>query len=173
MQNNFDFFIELFFTKIQSEHLTTFFRFITKFGNAEYIAVFCIIFVIYLFLYKKKNFISPFVFLIGFSVLAGLVLKVTIKKPRPLNQLILSTGFSWPSLHSIIAVSFYGFLIFFLQKQNIQKKWKIFFQTFLGLLIIAICISRIYLRAHFATDVLAGLLIGGISFFFAIKVIKK
>ena len=57
------------------------------------------------------------------------------------------------------SVGFYGMLIFFIWRSNLEKSKKIIFTTLLTLLILAVMVSRIYLGAHFASDVVAGAIV--------------
>ena len=68
-------------------------------------------------------------------------------------------GYSFPSGHSLIAMCFFGILIYLVYR-HVSGFWKYFYITILGLLIILTGLSRLYLGVHFPTDVLAGLLIG-------------
>ena len=51
------------------------------------------------------------------------------------------------------AVTLYGILIYFVMKSKLNKNAKIAISIVLGLLPICVAISRIYLGAHFASDV--------------------
>lgn len=59
----------------------------------------------------------------------------------------------------MVSMAFYGFLIYLIYKnaKNKYLKWSLI--TILGVLIISIGISRIYLGVHYTSDVLAGFLI--------------
>ena len=72
---------------------------------------------------------------------------------------LLESTFSFPSGHATIAISFYGFVFYLL-----FKRYKFFGKIvvvpaaiLVGLLI---GLSRIYLGAHFISDVLSGYLVG-------------
>jgi undecaprenyl-diphosphatase len=60
----------------------------------------------------------------------------------------------------MMSVTFYGLLIA-IGWQYIKKGWlKWIFTLILSLLIFAIGLSRVYLRVHYASDVLAGFCVG-------------
>lgn len=94
------------------------------------------------------------------SSLLNYILKVIVQRPRPeLLRLIEISGFSFPSGHSMTAMSFYGFLIFF--SIRYLKHWtKYCIAGALSILVLAIGISRIYLGVHYASDVFAGFIFG-------------
>ena len=95
------------------------------------------------------------------SLLLMLILKLTFRRDRPLDPLLQAAkGFSFPSGHALMSVTFYGLLILIVW-QNIKKAWlKWTLSAFLILLIVAIGLSRVYLRVHYASDVLGGFTVG-------------
>ena len=95
------------------------------------------------------------------SLLLMLILKLTFRRDRPLDPLLQAAkGFSFPSGHALMSVTFYGLLILIVW-QNITKAWlRWTLSAFLILLIVAIGLSRVYLRVHYASDVLGGFTVG-------------
>ena len=81
-------------------------------------------------------------------------------RERPLvRKLVEETSFSFPSGHTTAAVSLYGIILFFIIKSNLAKNKKIIYSTGLIMLIFFIGVSRIYLGAHFASDVIGATVI--------------
>jgi undecaprenyl-diphosphatase len=81
-------------------------------------------------------------------------------------------GLSFPSGHAIMAVTFYGLLIYILQ-HNIPVDWMRWIVTALMIaLILMIGFSRIYLRVHYASDVLGGFIIGLFWLLISLAVLK-
>lgn len=89
------------------------------------------------------------------------LLKYFFSRSRPADPLLKKvSGLSYPSGHALMSVTFYGLLIHIVW-HNISDfflKWVLIF--ILLMLIQLIGFSRIYLRVHYATDVLAGYAIG-------------
>ncbi|MCU7549113.1 phosphatase PAP2 family protein [Chitinophagaceae bacterium LB-8] len=69
-------------------------------------------------------------------------------------------NYSFPSGHALSSFIFCSVLIWLTWKGNWSKKWKLLLSGLLLLLSILIGISRIVLRYHYASDVLAGFLLG-------------
>lgn len=101
---------------------------------------------------------------------AGLLvelLKVIFQRPRPnvFPPLAVERTYAFPSGHTMLAVSFYGALLYWLLRRGADGpprptvRWA--GAAGLALLIGAIGLSRIYLGVHWPTDVLAGYAAGG------------
>ena len=91
------------------------------------------------------------------STILNFLLKYVIERPRPEGYgLILESGYSFPSGHSMVSMAFYGFIIYLIWKFVKNKNLKYICSALLGLLIISIGFSRIYLGVHYASDVIGG-----------------
>lgn len=169
-----DFWIANFVQNIRSEILTKFFKAITYLGEWKWIFVAILILVI-TFIIKKywQHLILLIAATLGSEIFIYSI-KHLIKRTRPsFLSIILENDFSFPSGHSLIAISFYGILTYFLS-QKFYKKWqKIIIWTSVGFLIIMISFSRIYLGVHWFSDVIAGIIAGLIWLIIIIKVFRK
>jgi membrane-associated phospholipid phosphatase len=90
-----------------------------------------------------------------------MLLKFIFSRPRPLIPLLEpARGFSFPSGHAMMSFSFYGLLIYlvYVGVKNPYLKWLL--MSFLLILIFLIGFSRVYLRVHYASDVIAGFAAG-------------
>jgi len=85
------------------------------------------------------------------------LVKNIIDRPRPplVNALAPEGGYSFPSGHSFVALSFYGLLAYFLFRAVRNRLLKILIIILSSGLIMAIGLSRIYLGVHWPSDVLA------------------
>lgn len=106
---------------------------------------------------KYANIVLINLSLFGASAV-GWILKYSIHRPRPeaVYQMVHTYGASFPSAHSIYAVVF-ACLIIFIFYQHTQAKILI---TFACVWWLSMGFSRVYVGAHFPTDVLAGWSIG-------------
>lgn len=108
------------------------------------------------------------------SLLLMFCLKFIFHRNRPLTPLLAEAkGYSFPSGHALMSLTFYG-LIIFLVWQKEKKAWiKWALTILLALLIIFIGISRVYLGVHYASDVLAGFCVGLMWLFLSLWILRK
>ena len=148
--------------------------FITFLGKHQFLIPANLILIFYFLLVKKQNWFSIRVITIAISSLVlMLLLKQLFRRKRPLSPLLKAArGLSFPSGHAIMAVTFYGLLIYILQ-HSITIDWLKWFAIILVLvLIVLIGFSRIYLRVHYASDVAAGFIIGLLWLLISLAVLK-
>lgn len=126
----------------------------------EYIVSIIFIISVILFFYSNKRRESFFLALAALlSAGLTLIVKEIIKRPRPLIQLFIESGYSFPSGHSALAIIMIGSLAYlFLKSKNITHN-KIMYSISIFFIFI-IGVSRIYLNVHFLSDVIAGYLLG-------------
>src|SRR5450432_2164183 len=108
------------------------------------------------------------------SLLLMFILKLIFRRDRPVGPLLQAAkGFSFPSGHALMSVTFYGLLVLIVW-QNVQQAWlKWTLSVFLILLILAIGLSRVYLRLHYASDVLAGFSVGLVWLLLSLWILSK
>ena len=134
---------------------------VTKLGNPSMIIALTIFLVALLLL--TKRYLEGIWLSAGFVIVAGIVnplIKHAIYRQRPtLEHLVTETSYSFPSGHSATSMVVFGTLIFILPGIVKSKYWRLALQILLGLLILLIGCSRIYLGVHFPSDILAGFLL--------------
>ena len=148
--------------------------FITFLGKHQFLIPANLILIFYFLLITKQNWFSIRVITIAISSLVlMLLLKQLFQRKRPLSPLLKAAkGLSFPSGHAIMAVTFYGLLIYILQ-HTIEVDWMKWIVTMLVIvLILLIGFSRIYLRVHYASDVLGGFIIGLLWLLLSLAILK-
>jgi short-chain Z-isoprenyl diphosphate synthase len=90
----------------------------------------------------------------GATLLEGLT-KWIVHRPRPKG-----TAYGFPSGHVMASVVFFGALIYLLWMSSSLRKWRWTGTTLCVVAILGIAYSRLYLNAHWLSDVLGGF-IGG------------
>ncbi|MCI6681035.1 MAG: phosphatase PAP2 family protein, partial [Parafannyhessea umbonata] len=91
------------------------------------------------------------------ATLLNLLLKTLVQRPRPEGyRLVAESGFSFPSGHSMVAMAFYGLLIWMVWRYEKDALVRWLGVIGFGLVIVLVGLSRIYLGVHYASDVLAG-----------------
>lgn len=137
---------------------------ITEIGYI-YVIIPIILIALFILLFIKKHFWEA-VFLVV-AIGGGDIIKVIFKhffhRERPsIFRVIEETGFSFPSGHSMAAITFYGMLAYIIWINIPHRKGlRIFISIFAPFLILFIGISRIYLGVHYPSDVIAGFAVGG------------
>ena len=115
---------------------------------------------------SNKQRIFLFLDLIG----SGLIINITkniFLRERPIIGQNLLADYSFPSGHTFIAISFYGFLLYLVMKDK-KISYKKLKEGLLLFLIITIPLSRLILGVHYLTDVLGGITLGLAYLFFLI-----
>lgn len=142
---------------------------VTYAGNLEVVTVLETAILILIIFSRRKKIALFFLGSSLASEAASLTFKFLLKRPRPVETVfnITAHGYSFPSSHALIAIAFYGCLGFFLAhfSKKIWLKYLIGWLTALTVFLIGF--SRVFLQVHYASDVLAGWLLGG-AFFVAV-----
>lgn len=93
------------------------------------------------------------------GMLLNAVTKEIIARPRPhLQDLAIAlTSYSFPSGHVAAATLFYGFVALYLIAHIRPWRWRVMIALVAFLLIVMVAFSRVYLRLHYLSDVLAAM----------------
>ncbi len=105
---------------------------------------------------------------------AGSLLKLVLRRDRPITEYVnnmMFTSFSFPSGHTVGATVIYG-LLAYLAWHFFPQPWSSIIAGLFIVLLLAVGVSRVYLGAHFPSDVVAGLLLGCVGLAVIIFIIK-
>lgn len=163
-----------FFSPLITEERTAWMKAITFLGNYKFLVPANLILIAVLFL-LKKNFTAWQVLVVALSSLGlKLGLKELFARSRPADPMVYGiTNYSFPSGHALMSVAFFGMLIWLADKYILSVFWRGCCIGFLVLLILVISFSRVYLRVHYTTDVLAGLCLGSCWLYFCLWFTEK
>ncbi|MFH0978549.1 MAG: phosphatase PAP2 family protein [Candidatus Woesearchaeota archaeon] len=158
-------------SSLWSGPLTQFMVLITNLGSTFALLSFSVALGLVL-AYRKKWY--KLVFLAA-SMLLGLMLELLTKqfvqRPRP-DGLIPVTGYSFPSGHATMAIIFFAVALF-TYKGELKALWLWYsFVVLMVALPLLIAFSRIYLRVHYFSDVIGGLLLGVFVLCFTLLVLR-
>ena len=150
-------------------------NFITFFGKHEFLipANLCMI-AYYLFIQKHKWYSIKIPAIVISSLLLMFGLKRIFARERPNDQLLeAATNFSFPSGHALMSVTFYGLIAYIIwhSVKNKTLRWILIVLIILWILVIGV--SRLYLRRHFYSDVVAGFAIGFLWLVLSLKIIGR
>ena len=145
-----------------SDGHTRLMQFITFFGSAYFLLPANILLAGTFLFIKNYRWYSLKIAAISITSTAVMyLLKDMLQRQRPLVPVISRVhGYSFPSGHSFSSMVFFGIIAYiaFRTIKNSWLKWiAIIFFFFLSLLI---GFSRVYLKVHFASDVIAGFCLG-------------
>ena len=71
------------------------------------------------------------------------------------------------------SVTMYGILIYLINKSNLDKRLKIIFSIILGIIPILVMLSRIYLGAHYASDVIGACILSTTLLLIETMIVEK
>lgn len=143
---------------LQGEGASNFFLFITFLGSSSFLLPANVILIVCaLWLLRNKILALKLTTIAMSSLIFMYIFKYVFKRSRPEDFLLHEAiGYSFPSGHTLNSTVFFALLLLFLREAGMRKGWLLFFFIFFMLIVTLIGFSRIYLRVHYASDVLAG-----------------
>ncbi|HYF97736.1 MAG TPA: phosphatase PAP2 family protein [Coxiellaceae bacterium] len=150
------------FNLLQSFHthdLAVFFATITALGDAKVMLGTAIALSVYLLLIKRSR--AGWYFLLAAFLSAGsvFVLKKFFHNPRPTGLTVIDSTFSFPSGHTILCSTILGFLAFTIAHQY-KRMWYWIPYMLTAIVILLMGLSRLFLGAHWLTDVVGSCFLG-------------
>ena len=138
-----------------------FFAAVTRLGDVATMTGLCIAVTVGLVVVRRRWLAFGWVVAIAGNGLLNQTLKHVFERVRPLHDdgLVAAHGFSFPSGHSSGAVVGYGMLAY-VATRFLPPRWHLPVWIAAVLLALTIGASRMFLRVHFASDVLAGFATG-------------
>ncbi len=145
--------------------MTEFMYFVTNLFDLSLYFVLMIFFVsVLIYLVRNLRYTVLFLSSLFYGAVVAHVLKSFFNVARPLGGLVLETDSSFPSGHATIATIFFIILMYVFD-DYFKGAWKWLFNIFCIVSLLLVSYSRLYLGVHWASDVLAGIILGaGISY---------
>ena len=148
-------------------------KFISLLGSPTFFLTIALSIFVYLLRNKKRRSARLILLSVAGSFFLNASLKNIFARIRPLNYMLIKHGgYSFPSGHSMVSMSFYTTLTYILLENVNNKKTRIFMWIGNFVVIGLIGFSRLYLGVHWPTDVIVGFSLGFI-FFLISKIIVK
>ncbi len=163
-------------SRLVSDMNTDVMQFFSFLGTHYFLIPANLVLVFYFLFIRKHRWYSIRVPVIALSsMLMMFLLKTFFQRPRPLMPLLeQAKGLSFPSGHATMSCSFYGLLIYMVYRsRSTSPIAKFLIISCLVVLIISIGVSRVYLRVHYASDVIAGFCVGIMWLMLSIWILNK
>ena len=143
----------------RSPTLTTFFIIVTSLGSTAVAVIVAVVLGVYLLKRKQKYWFAATTLTIAGGTLLNRVLKLAFQRARPEFDDPIRTfaGYSFPSGHTVAATVVFGAVALFLFVKVKSRGARVLVLLVAGLVISMVGFSRIYLGAHYLTDVLAAI----------------
>ena len=132
-----------------------FFAWITHFGDTATLTALCIAGATSLVLLRRPVRALGLVAAIGGNSLLNPALKAIFERTRPLHDGLAFNGWSFPSGHASGAVVAYGMLAYVVLRM-LPGRWHLSVILLAAAIAFSTGFSRIYLQAHYFSDVVAG-----------------
>ncbi|MDQ0208225.1 phosphatase PAP2 family protein [Alkalicoccobacillus murimartini] len=145
---------------LRNDWMTEFMLLLAWVGGTRVMAVLTLCLMLFL-VYKEKRIKAALLpaLVMGGTAILNVVAKQLINRSRPdINYLLDQPGFSFPSGHTMAAVSLCGLCIYLLCKNMRAGAARLSLIVAASILVILMGISRMYLGVHFFTDIVGGVL---------------
>lgn len=142
--------------------LTSAARWLTFLGSSEFLTPASLVIAAWLGWRKSWHRLLTWTLVMGGGILLNLALKALFHRPRPVfeNSFVTLSDYSFPSGHTMGATLFYGTLALFVILHARRWRWRVLAPLVAFLMILLVAMTRIYLGAHFLSDVLAAMAAG-------------
>jgi membrane-associated phospholipid phosphatase len=107
---------------------------------------------------RRDDWLLALVVTVPGGMFVNVLMKLAFERARPVFEapLVILHTYSFPSGHASGATLFYGFLVCMLIRHVVSTAQRVALVVAAVLMVAAVCFSRVYLGAHYLTDVLAG-----------------
>lgn len=131
----------------------------TIFGSTGMATCIAIAFGLYLIQRRHFYWLVALVLAVPGGGLLNRILKYAFQRPRPFfrDPLLTLSSYSFPSGHTMTATVLYGVIAAYLLSKTKDRRQRVLILLVAGCFILIVGFSRIYLGAHYLSDVLAAI----------------
>lgn len=131
----------------------------TSFGSTLTVTCIAVLFGLYLLRRRRFYWLAALVSSVGGGALLNKILKYAFHRARPHfdDPILTLTSYSFPSGHTMMASVLYGVIAAYLFSKTRDWRRRVLIVLSASLLILLVGFSRIYLGAHYLSDVLGAL----------------
>jgi len=147
---------------LREPHFLDLFAGITGLANLETLVAVTLVSAAFLWADRRSRYIPGLILTVAGSQIIAYIGKYAIDRPRP-DFLTFATAAtpSFPSGHATGAIAVYGFIAYAITRDVPSARLRFELGFWAGVLIAMIAFSRAVLSVHFASDIAAGLVVGG------------
>ncbi len=168
--------VALFLVFFRDAFLVKTFLWISLLGKIQIVMSISVSLIAIILLWNRRPMIWSFIVMLAVCDGTVWLIRESITRPRPMGVIpaYIEKTHSFPSEHSALSVLLYGFICYFMVRILFRNrprlsKWTIFLTM---LLVAMIGFSRLYMGAHYFSDVIGGYLIGGICLITSISLFE-
>jgi membrane protein DedA with SNARE-associated domain/membrane-associated phospholipid phosphatase len=146
------------FQEHSTQPLVDFAKKISYFGSSTFLTVSSVVVVLFLFWRGRRYRLLLLIATMAGGAVVCVFLRISHwSLPLPENPLAMLPSESFPSWHAMGSTLFYGLLAAFVGTSVTTLRWRAFTFLFASVVILLITLTRIYLGAHYVTDVVGAI----------------
>jgi membrane-associated phospholipid phosphatase len=143
-----------------SSPLVTFFKIVTLAGNAAVLGVIVVGIGLFLIRRRRANEAALLFLAFGGASVVNALLKLVFHRPRPELAFVHLDTYSFPSGHAAASSATFAVMAYLLARRHHSTAGRIWIGVGTAAAIALVGFSRLYLGAHYLSDVLAGISFG-------------
>ncbi|MGU3432230.1 phosphatase PAP2 family protein [Actinomycetes bacterium M1A6_2h] len=159
----------------RSPALTDVFMFVTTAGNTAVMTSLAVVLVAGLWIRRRRAdaLAAAAAMALAWIVMNGVKYATARTRPPKPERIIDIASYSFPSGHALISAAFVTVVFVVVSGSGARRATVLLSGVFLGIVTVAVGVSRIYLAAHWFTDVVAGWALGVACAVLAMTVVRR